>query len=82
MKKTRSLFIAAAAIVSMFAFGATPASAVDIADGHKLYGYYQFWFALAEDSAKKTDPTTGKESGDSIMGFQERRALRVQGRLR
>ncbi|VAX18334.1 hypothetical protein MNBD_NITROSPINAE03-194 [hydrothermal vent metagenome] len=84
MRRIKSLFIVAVAAMAMFGFKATPASAVEIADGHELYGWGQWWLMLQEDTMKATDVLrgTGEKSGDTLFGVAERRArIGFKGRL-
>ncbi|HEB72710.1 MAG TPA: hypothetical protein ENI77_08830, partial [Nitrospirae bacterium] len=84
MRRVKSLFIVAVVAVAMFGFQTTPASAVEIADGHELYGWGQWWLILQEDTMKATDVLrgTGEKSGDTLFGVAERRArIGFRGRL-
>ncbi len=74
MRKTKNMLILAIMAVAMIGFQSTPASAVEIADGHKLYGYYQLWASLSEDYENDAVADNGDEGEDTLFGFMERRA--------
>ena len=74
MRKTGVCLIPAMFVVAFFTFTTAPASALDLGDGHKLYGYYQVWASIAEDSKNDAVGADGSTGEDTAFGFQERRA--------
>jgi hypothetical protein len=73
--KIKSLLVMVAVAMAMFGLKATPASAVEMADGHTFYGYYQLWGSLVEDYENDAvNATNGEEGEDTLFGFRERRA--------
>ncbi|VAX17941.1 hypothetical protein MNBD_NITROSPINAE03-1116 [hydrothermal vent metagenome] len=84
MRRIKSFFVMAVAAMAMFGFQATPASAVEIADGQEMYGWAQWWLTLQEDTMAATDVLrgTGEKSGDTLFGVAERRArIGFKGKL-